>query len=171
MPEWVTAVQHFLANLSPGWAVLLAAVASAVLASTATHLWQVRRERKQLVRELRGIARLLNEEMEVNRRRLSAVSKGAAPANRNPYQYVPSTSVWDKASLRLAQLLEERGDDDLLTSLVKYYTQAHNLAEYIQVSSDDAPQGKMNKISLSAEWLMESGDTVQPLLQELIRKL
>jgi hypothetical protein len=79
--------------------------------------------------------------------------------------------LFSKQFLRLAQLLEELGDDDLLTSLVKCYTQAHNLAEYIQVSSDDAPQGKMNKISLSAGWLMESGDAVQPLLQGLIRKL
>jgi hypothetical protein len=170
VPESVAAAQHFLANLSPGLAALLAAVVSAVLTSTATYLWQVRRERKQRVREMRGIAKLLNEEVEVNRRQLSAASKGAPPPNRNPYQYVPSTSVWDKANLRIAQLLEELGDDDLLTSLVKYYTQAHKLADFIQVGSG-APKATMTMISHHASYLMELSDDVQFRLQELVGKL
>src|SRR5215216_2048547 len=118
--------------IASGWATLLAAVLGAVLGSTGTHLWQLQREHKQRVRELRGVTRLLNKEMERNRTRLRAVAKAAPPGNRDRYRYVPATGVWDKANLRLAQLLK---DDELLTGLVDYYTQAHDLARYIQVST------------------------------------
>jgi len=153
--------------IASGWATLLAAVLGAVLGSTGTHLWQLQREHKQRVRELRGVTRLLNKEMERNRTRLRAVAKAAPPGNRDRYRYVPATGVWDKANLRLAQLLK---DDELLTGLVDYYTQAHDLARYIQVSTD-APQLTMNMINHHASYLIDSSDTVQPRLQELIRQL
>ena len=164
MLEGFTTALHFLTNLlqSPGWAALL----GAGLAATATHLWHLRREHNQRVRELRGITRLLYKEMESNRKRLSAVSRTAPPGHRNRYKYLPATSVWDKANLRLAHLLK---DDKLLTGLVDYYTQAHDLARYIQVSSD-APQLTINLISLNASYLIDSSNKVQPLLQKVISK-
>ena len=167
MPVWFTSPLYFLTALlqSPSWATTLAAaVLSAVLAATATHWWQLRREREQRVRELRGITRLLYEEMETNRSRLAAVSTGAPARPRVLYFLVPDTGVWDKSNLRLAQLLE---DDKLLASLVEYYTVAHHLAEFIRASSGDPNQDAMNHISLQSRRLIKLSDDIRPRPQIL----
>ena len=150
------------ALLSPGWAALF----GAILASTATHWWHISREHKQRARELVGIARLLDKEMERNHFWLDIANKGAYGQNPRPYEYVPATSVWDKGNLRLAQLLK---DDDLFADLVEYYEKAHDLAKYVGVSSDQI-QSKMNLISFRSGRLIDLSDTVRPRLQELIWK-
>jgi len=147
-------------------APVLAALIGAILGSTATHKWQVRRERKQRLRELSGIIRLLDKEVERNQKRIDPVSKGTYGRSPNPHEHVPATNVWDKVNVRLAQLLE---DDGLFADLVEYYEKAHDLAKFVQDSS--APtQSVMNRMSIRSRRLIDLSKNVRPRLQELIGK-
>src|SRR5215216_7999098 len=147
-------------------APVLAALIGDILGSTATNLWQVRRENKQRVRERIGTLRLLDKEVERNQKRIDPVAKGTHGRSPNPHEHVPATNVWDKVNVRLAQPLE---DDDLFADLVKYYEIAHDLGKFVQDSSAPA-QSKLNRMSIRSRRLIALSKNVRPRLQELIGK-
>src|SRR5215208_2447882 len=104
---------------------VLAALFGAVLGSTATHLWQVRRDRKQHLRELVGLLRLIDREVAFNQ--TSRLPKLAGIQDLDLYQRQVGTPLvkeaWQQARVRLAQLLENSGD---YSDLADYY---HDLQE------------------------------------------
>jgi hypothetical protein len=81
-----------------------------------------------------------------------------------PYGHEPSFRNWDKANLRLAQLLE---DIALLEALTEYYEKSHEMSNVVlgaySYSGDTQAQVAFDQ----ANELISLSDAVRPRLEEM----
>ena len=152
MIEWISSIEP-----PPGWAAL----GGAILGAAAGYVAREIEDRRRRKNERKGIIKLIAVEIAHNDELIKPLID--SDHLKLPYGHVPSSRNWDKANVRLVQLLE---DDALIEDLTKYYEKSYQMNRDI-LGDYYLGDNKVLQAFERAQELKLLSDKVRPRLEEL----
>jgi hypothetical protein len=151
----------------PGWLVVAGQLllGAGLLSAVAAFLLREYEHRRQRIRELRGLLRLLMTEIRINARELRQLDPRLEWLTVYPGM-VTSTNAWDKSATRLAQLM--RSDERFATVAAYYYSikQMNEMRQLGQSRQLNIEESMRSAVAIA----VKNGDNALTALKDELRE-